>query len=97
MHKASKWIKAYGKPVVFDECCYEGDIEFPWGNISGFEMVKRFWKGYIQGAYVTHGETFFSEDEILWWSKGGVKWLSQLLDSPHFLFISAILFLRSLL
>lgn len=44
----------------------------PRGNISGFEMVKRFWKGCIQGAYVTHGETFFSEDEILWWLRGGI-------------------------
>lgn len=71
MHNASKWMEKYKKPVVFDECCYEGDIEFAWGNISGFEMVKRFWKGCTQGAYVTHGETFFSEDEILWWSRGG--------------------------
>lgn len=72
MHNAAKWMEEYWKPVVFDECCYEGDIEFAWGNISGFEMVKRFWKGCIQGAYVTHGETFFSEDEILWWSRGGI-------------------------
>jgi hypothetical protein len=24
------------------------------------------------GAYVTHGETFFQEDEVIWWAKGGV-------------------------
>lgn len=34
-------------------------------------MVKRFWEGCVQGAYVTHGETFFSDDDILWWSRGG--------------------------
>lgn len=72
MHRAVKWIEESKKPVVFDECCYEGDIQFTWGNISGFEMVKRFWAGCVQGAYVTHGETFFSDDEILWWSRGGI-------------------------
>lgn len=61
----------YGKPVVFDECCYEGDIRHPWGNISGFEMVNRFWTAYVMGGYCTHGETYKSEDEILWWAKGG--------------------------
>lgn len=49
----------------------EGDIQHPWGNISGFEMASRFWKGCVQGAYVTHGETFYSEDEVLWWARGG--------------------------
>lgn len=72
MYRATEWMKKYQKPVMFDECCYEGDIQFTWGNISGFELVKRFWKGCTQGAYVTHGETFFSEDEILWWARGGV-------------------------
>lgn len=72
MFRAPQWMETYKKPVVFDECCYEGDIQFTWGNISGFELVKRFWKGCTQGAYVTHGETFLSEDEILWWARGGI-------------------------
>lgn len=62
----------YQKPVVFDECCYEGNIGHPWGNISGFELVNRFWMAYTVGGYCSHGETFLDENEILWWAKGGV-------------------------
>ncbi|MHC9537110.1 apiosidase-like domain-containing protein [Dellaglioa sp. BT-FLS60] len=61
----------YKKPVMIDECCYEGNLRFEWGNISAFEMVNRFWKVIAQGGYCTHGETYASPDEILWWSKGG--------------------------
>lgn len=62
----------YGKPVVFDECRYEGNIMHSWGNISGREMVRRFWTAVCYGGYCTHGETFYSDDEVLWWAKGGV-------------------------
>lgn len=62
----------YGKPAINDECEYEGDIESPWGNISGQELVHRMWQGTIRGGYVGHGETFFNKEEVLWWSKGGV-------------------------
>ncbi len=72
MQMADAWQERYDKPVMFDEVEYEGDIEHGWGNISAFELVNRFWKGCVKGSYVTHGETFYSEDEILWWSKGGV-------------------------
>lgn len=68
----TEWLKRYQKPVVYDECCYEGNLPLSWGNISGFEMVNRFWCAYVQGAYATHGEVFLDEDEVLWWSKGGV-------------------------
>ncbi|MDO5336639.1 MAG: DUF4038 domain-containing protein [Eubacteriales bacterium] len=71
MHKAEDWWKQYKKPVIFDECCYEGNIEHEWGSISAFEMVNRFWKACVQGAFATHGETYYSEDEVLWWAKGG--------------------------
>lgn len=71
MHMTDEWIREFDKPVIFDECCYEGDIQHEWGNISAFEMVDRFWRACAKGAYATHGETFYSEDEILWWSKGG--------------------------
>ena len=67
----SDYIQKYGKPVIVDECRYEGNIEYEWGNISAFEMTDRFWKTCMQGGYCTHGETFLSEDDILWWSKGG--------------------------
>lgn len=64
-------IAQYRKPMMVDECRYEGNIPEQWGNISGFEMVNRFWKVCMQGAYCTHGETFLNEEELLWWSKGG--------------------------
>ena len=68
----SALIKRFGKPMMVDECCYEGNIKEDWGNISGFELVNRFWKVVCQGGYCTHGETFLSADEVLWWAKGGV-------------------------
>ncbi len=63
--------KRYGKPVIVDECLYEGDIEFRWGNITAQEMVRRFWIGVVSGCYVTHGETYLHPDDVLWWAKGG--------------------------
>ena len=66
-----RWIRKYRKPVVIDECCYEGNLPHFWGSISGQEMVRRFWRCYASGAYCTHGETFLSDDEILWWARGG--------------------------
>ena len=71
-YKAEDWMKEFNKPLIYDECCYEGDLENDWGNISGFEMVNRFWMANAEGAYATHGEVFLSDDEILWWAKGGV-------------------------
>lgn len=66
------WKAQVRKPVVVDECCYEGDIPMGWGNISAREMVHRFWLGVAQGGYVGHGETYLHPDAILWWAKGGV-------------------------
>lgn len=66
-----RWLAAYGKPVMIDECCYEGNLPHFWGSISGQEMVRRFWRCCASGAYCTHGETFLSEDEVLWWARGG--------------------------
>ncbi len=62
----------YRKPIVFDECKYEGNIPMGWGNISAREMTHRFWLGTIAGCYVGHGETYKHPEDILWWSKGGV-------------------------
>ena len=70
--KIAGWLDTYRKPVVFDECKYEGNIQQRWGNISAQEMTRRFWIGTVAGAYVGHGETYLNEQEVLWWSKGGV-------------------------
>lgn len=68
---ALEWRERWDKPIVIDECAYEGDIDQGWGNISGEEMVRRFWEGTIRGGYVGHGETYLNDEEVLWWSKGG--------------------------
>ncbi|MCM1220283.1 MAG: DUF5060 domain-containing protein [Lachnospiraceae bacterium] len=71
--KVLHWRKIYQKPVVVDECCYEGNLQHFWGSISGREMTNRFWRVVTMGGYCTHGETFLDpEKEILWWAKGGI-------------------------
>jgi len=66
-----EWRQRWGKPIVIDECAYEGNVETGWGNISGEEMTRRFWEGAVRGGYVGHGETYLHPEDILWWSKGG--------------------------
>ena len=70
--QTTAWRDQYRKPVVDDECCYEGNIHQGWGNITAQELVKRFWDGFVLGGYVGHGETYLHPEDILWWSKGGV-------------------------
>lgn len=84
----AQWREQWQKPVVVDEICYEGDIDSGWGNITGEEMVKRFWDVTVRGGYCTHGETYLRDDEVLWWAKGG--WLTG--SSP-----ARIAFLRQIL
>ncbi|AHM61156.1 hypothetical protein D770_14510 [Flammeovirgaceae bacterium 311] len=68
LKEAISWRK-FGKPVINDECEYEGNLPMPWGNISGEELVHRAWQGYGYGIYVGHSESF--EDNVIWWSHGG--------------------------
>jgi hypothetical protein len=68
---AAEYRVRYKKPVVFDEISYEGNIQHGWGNISGKELVRRFWEATVRGAYAGHGETYTHPDDILWWSHGG--------------------------
>lgn len=65
------WRELYNKPVIIDECVYEGNIPNDWGNLTPEEMVNRFWISWCRGAYCTHGETYLHPENILWWSKGG--------------------------
>jgi hypothetical protein len=71
LYRVPLWLRKYGKPVVVDECCYEGDIHMMWGDLSPEELVLRFWVGFTLGGYVGHGETYVNPEEVLWWSKGG--------------------------
>jgi len=69
--RVTEWLDAYRKPVIDDECAYEGNIPRPWGNISAQELVHRFWIMMVRGGYAGHGETYMHPEDILWWSKGG--------------------------
>ena len=71
LRRIPEWQQKWQLPVIIDECGYEGNIEFEWGNLTAFEMVNRFWTCAARGSYCTHGETFWREDEALWWAKGG--------------------------
>lgn len=65
------WREKYGKPVIIDECVYEGNLNSWWGGITAEEMVRRFWEATARGGYLSHGETYLTEDEKIWWSHGG--------------------------
>ncbi len=66
----SAWRKQYRKPLVLDECGYEGNIEKDWGNLPPQELVKRLWETVARGGYAcAHAETF--RKPVKWWSHGG--------------------------
>lgn len=69
--QTAQWRNDWGKPILNDEPEYEGNIPRPWGNISGRELVHRFWITVMRGGYAGHGETFMHPKDDLWWSKGG--------------------------
>jgi hypothetical protein len=80
-YRAKELRVKYKKPVVFDECRYEGNIPWSWGNVTAQTLTEKFWRGVTNGGYVGHGETYVTESpvkfpnescDILWWSKGGV-------------------------
>ena len=86
VEQTASWRNRYRKPVLIDECGYEGNLPDAWGALPAEEMVHRFWTATIYGGYATHGETFL--DDAIWWSHGGL--LKG--DSP-----ARIAFLRQLL
>ncbi len=53
----------YHKPVVFDEVCYEGNMDSRWGCLSGQEELHRIWQGLMVGTYVTHAECFVTDGD----------------------------------
>ncbi|WP_342479968.1 DUF5060 domain-containing protein [Paenibacillus sp. FSL L8-0340] len=69
--RVKEWRNTYRKPVLVDECCYEGNINHDWGNITAQELVRRFWEAAVRGGYAGHGETYVHPGDILWWSHGG--------------------------
>ncbi|WP_019534341.1 DUF5605 domain-containing protein [Paenibacillus ginsengihumi] len=65
------WHRLYRKPIVIDECCYEGNVPQRWGNITAEEMTRRFWDAAARGGYAGHGETYLHPEDEIWWAKGG--------------------------
>ncbi len=70
--RAELYRDVYRKPIMYDEVKYEGNIARRWGQLSGEEMVFRFWEGTVAGTYVTHGETFTNANHVSWTSEGGI-------------------------
>ena len=90
--RAQMYRDVWRKPIVYDEVKYEGKSPYRWGNLSGEEMVHRFWCGTVAGTYVGHGDYFYTVGEDTWTSFGGtlrgqsaprLAFLRQILeDSP---------------
>jgi hypothetical protein len=61
------------KPVIFDEVRYEGNSTKRWGDLSGEDLVERFWHGTIAGTYVGHSETTdpHRDPDHSWLGQGG--------------------------
>jgi hypothetical protein len=86
--RAELYRDVYRKPVVYDEVKYEGNSRSRWGNLSGPEMVHRFWCGTVAGTYVGHGDYFNTVVEDTWTSFGG-KLSGQ--SAPRLAFLRKIL------
>jgi Domain of unknown function (DUF5060)/Protein of unknown function (DUF4038)/Domain of unknown function (DUF5605) len=69
--KSAERRAAWGKPIIYDEIQYEGDVDRRWGNLSAEEMTRRFWLAAVRGVYATHGEVFISETGESSWSDAG--------------------------
>lgn len=88
-----QWVKKYKKPVIMDECYYEGNIPYTWGDITAEDMTMQFWDTMTKGGYASHGETYLNADNIIWWSQGGklrggsierIAFLRDIIEScPH--------------
>jgi Domain of unknown function (DUF5060)/Domain of unknown function (DUF5605)/Protein of unknown function (DUF4038) len=77
------------KPIVYDEVCYEGDIDRRWGKLSAEETVYRFWVGTIGGTYVGHGEVYSHPPLGVDWTSGGGELAGQ--SPPRLAFLRQVL------
>ncbi|WP_140986254.1 DUF5605 domain-containing protein [Asticcacaulis tiandongensis] len=88
---AETYRSVWEKPVIFDEVCYEGNIDARWGNLTGEQMVGAFWQGLIAGTYVGHSETYTPGNtgpDSSWLGKGG-KLLGT--STPRLAFLKQIM------
>lgn len=88
IEQVQMWREQYRKPMIIDECGYEGTIAPQWGSLSAQELVHRFWATVVRGGYVSHGETFPHRQDILWWAKGGILYGQSV---EHIAFLRRIL------
>ncbi len=86
--KSADRLKAWNKPIIYDEIQYEGNIARRWGNLSAEEMTYRFWRAIVNGVYATHGETFMQQDGNPVWSDAG-KLMGQ--SAPRIAFLHKLL------
>jgi len=70
--RAELYRDVYRKPIVYDELKYEGDHELRWAQLSGPEMVHRFWSCTVAGTYGGHSEFFADAKDVVWLGQGGV-------------------------
>lgn len=70
--RAVQYRDIIGKPVIYDEAKYEGDIDRRWGQLSGEAMTMHFWLATIGGTYGGHGEVWKAVDSgPIWTGRGG--------------------------
>ena len=86
VEQTGEYLEEYKKPVIWDEICYEGNVDQGWGNISGEELVRRFWEACLRGGFAGHGETYVGKH--IWWSHGGVLYGTS---APRIKFLREIL------
>ena len=70
--RAQLYRDVYRKPIVYDELKYEGTHELRWANLTGRELVHRFWACTVAGTYGGHSEYFADERDVVWLGQGGV-------------------------
>ncbi len=70
-HRAGEFAQ-FGKPIVYDEHGYEGDLPYGWGNVSAAELAHQSWLAAASGAHpCAHSECYWNAEESMWWPKGG--------------------------
>lgn len=94
-----QWLEKYQKPVVVDECRYEGNIELGWGDNTAHGMMDCFYRTVLRGGYATHGETYIDKPNTkrsIWWAHGGIlygqsqkriNFFKELLDNNGFNYV----------
>ena len=69
--RAELYRDVYRKPIVYDELKYEGSHGLRWAQLTGQEMVHRFWNCTVAGTYGGHSEFFEDERQVVWLAQGG--------------------------